>query len=343
MLTDRYHALRNLGSASLANSWIGVASPVAPARTDDALRDRLGGRCHDQRDRVRGDVRDGLRHDRLLDRRVHRRRDPELDPQPPLGVEGRGPRRVRARDRRLRAASRRPRWSSPSLATGWTAAARPEHPRAPRHPGDPRDRRPTSRCWRCCSSRGSSVYEHWIFSGRSRCAPRLRSRHQVWTRGPREPHAVAEVPALLGGGGVLAAVAHRGRHLGQPVAVQRRADHQLRGLVLGLLERHRRGHLRAHRPQPAGRIGDPVADQHADQRAEHEHAGVADARRSSARRPGAGSPRRSRRWPSRIGSTTRADLLGLVLAVGVDRGDHLRAAGTRQPVAELAAPRPGRG
>ena len=34
-------------------------------------------------------------------------------------------------------------------------------------------------------------------------------------RGPREPHAVAEVPALLGRGRVLAAIAHRRRHLGQ--------------------------------------------------------------------------------------------------------------------------------
>ena len=35
-----------------------------------------------------------------------------------------------------------------------------------------------------------------------------------------------------------------------------------------------------------------------------------------------------------IGSTTRADLRGLVLAVGVDRDDHLSAASTREPVTE---------
>ena len=38
--------------------------------------------------------------------------------------------------------------------------------------------------------------------------------------------------------------------------------------------------------------------------------------------------------PSRIGCTTLGDLVGLVLAVGVDRRDHPGAAGAGQPVAE---------
>ena len=80
------------------------------------------------------------------------------------------------------------------------------------------------------------IYERWVFSGRSRVRAALRSRRQVWTAARANP--VAEVPALLGAGGVLAPVTHRGRHLGQPVAVKRRRDHQLRRLVLGLLQDH---------------------------------------------------------------------------------------------------------
>jgi len=90
-----------------------------------------------------------------------------------------------------------------------------------------------------------------------------------------EPHPVAEVPALLGAGGVPVAVAHRRRHLGQPEAAQGGADHQLGRLVLRLLERDRRSHLGAHRPQPTGRVSDRVADENADQGTEHDHAGVA--------------------------------------------------------------------
>ena len=53
-----------------------------------------------------------------------------------------------------------------------------------------------------------------------------------------EVHAVPEVAALLGLRRVGAAVAHRGRNLGHAKAVQGRADHQLGGLVLALLQRH---------------------------------------------------------------------------------------------------------
>ena len=62
------------------------------------------------------------------------------------------------------------------------------------------------------------IYDKWVFAGRSRVRAALRSRHQVGTRRARTG-PVAEVPALLGAGCVLAAIAHRGRHLGQTITV----------------------------------------------------------------------------------------------------------------------------
>jgi len=91
----------------------------------------------------------------------------------------------------------------------------------------------------------------------------------------REPHPVAEVPTLLGRSGVLAAVSHRRRHLGEAVPVQSGADHQLGGLVLALLERHSSREVGAHRADPACGVGDPVANDDAEHDSEHEHAQVA--------------------------------------------------------------------
>ena len=177
------------------------------------------------------------------------------------------------------------------------------------------------------------LYQHWIFSGQTRVRAALRSRRQVWTAARANRTPVAEVPALLRLGRVRAAVAHRRRDLGQAEAVQRRADHQLGRLVLGLLERHRCRDLGTHRAQPARGIGDPMTDQHADQRAEHEHARVAHASVVSSA-PRRREPDTKSARPSRIGCTDPGDLLGLVLPVGVDRADHLRAARAREPVAE---------
>ncbi len=77
-------------------------------------------------------------------------------------------------------------------------------------------------------------------------------------------------------------------------------------------------------------------------RAEHEHAEVTDA---VGRELGA-EPPRARDEVGLAGQDRlnhARDLLGLVLPVGVDRRDHLRATRPGEPVAELAARRPGRG
>ncbi len=87
------------------------------------------------------------------------------------------------------------------------------------------------------------IYDKWVFAGRSRVRARSAVAPPGVDRGPREPDPVAEVPALLGAGCVLAAITHRRRHLGQTIAVQRGRDLQLRRLVLGLLEHDVGGHL----------------------------------------------------------------------------------------------------
>src|SRR3954451_22629773 len=77
--------------------------------------------------------------------------------------------------------------------------------------------------------------------------PRLQDHARV-------AEAVQRVVALL----ALArrALVHDDRALGDPVALVDRADEELGGLVLDLLLADRRRHLRAHRAEPARRVGD---------------------------------------------------------------------------------------
>ena len=101
VLTNRYHALRICARRAARDSSI-ARFRIPAAGVHDAFRAQLGGRGHDQRDRVPGALRARRSDDGLHGPGVRRRRDPELDPQSPLDVEGRGTRGVRTRDPRLR-------------------------------------------------------------------------------------------------------------------------------------------------------------------------------------------------------------------------------------------------
>src|SRR3712207_3341482 len=87
--------------------------------------------------------------------------------------------------------------------------------------------------------------------------------------------AVEQVVPLLALAGGTAA--HHDRALRDAVALEDRADEELRGLVLHLLLAHGRGELRAHRAIAARRVRDVRAGEHAHERGEDVHTGLAEA------------------------------------------------------------------
>ena len=171
----------------------------------DPLHDRLDGRCGNQRDRVRGPVRDRASPPTVCSvDGIRGRRDPELDPEPALGVEGPGARRVRARDRGLRDRSRCSRW----WPRRWPPSGRSDHVQAHIRPDHGLRADIVTAAYLAVLAVLFVVQVRRLRAvDLRRAQPRAR-RVAVAPPGvdrrAGEPHAVAEVPALLGAGGVLA-------------------------------------------------------------------------------------------------------------------------------------------
>ena len=112
----------------------------------------------------------GAAYDRVLGGGVRCRRDPELDPQPPMGVEGHGRGRHRPRGRRLRG-----RLGAHAAGHHWRPRGRSTRSRASRPTTGfaciAGDRRPTSRCSRSCSSPASRSTRSGSSPAAAGCAP----------------------------------------------------------------------------------------------------------------------------------------------------------------------------
>ena len=180
-------------------------------------------RRHHKRRRVPDPLRVGCpRRPRATVPRVLRRGDPELDSQSALDLEGRGPGGVRARDPRVPRDLRLSTLLVLSLVTGWTNPPGPRSiPGPPRAPGPDRDRLVLRGPGGAIRPFGSSSTSIGSSPGRSRVRAALRSRRQVWSAARANRTPVAQVPVLLGVSRVAATVAHGGRDLRQPEAVER--------------------------------------------------------------------------------------------------------------------------
>ena len=200
-----------------SRAWSRRIAPSALAQ-DHALRDRLGRRARDQRRRVRALDWHGTTRARLVAAFVAGAIPNWVLNRVGLEDEGRVEfgREIVAYVVISLLAGRLV--GRDGLDPSWVRHQR----RRARPPGDPRHRRLRRRAG--VALRGEVRGLRPLGVRRPQPRPgRLAVPPPGVDRGAREPHAVAEVPALLGAGRVVAAVAHRRRHLGQPVAVQRRA------------------------------------------------------------------------------------------------------------------------